>query len=232
MLWMTVYLWKSWDRSKSIEAEWCANALWWTLDNYVYYTLTSRNLRLTDNLSEAISPAYYFIQLTGTSNPEKKCIPENIGSWFFCKKIILWYSEEDIPTEINEYKNVTVSNTCRHGKPHLWFYRAWWTSGDIQYIRMNKWFTPKEANAERVFFLQQNWDTEDDKLLTWDIMVVLCSDDSCEWWKQIGKRQVDARSQTIAFKKCRYYEDNWNICKTREDCKVYSSSDPTACEEY
>ena len=104
---------------------------------------------------------------------------------------------------------------------------------------MNKWFTPREVNAERVFFIKDNgWTTEDDtKLLTWDIIVVLCADASCECTdkscrKQIGRRHVDARSQTISFKKCRYYEDEWNICKTREDCRVYSGWDITQCLEY
>ena len=230
MLWMTIYLWTNWDRARSIEAEWCGNALWGALSNYVYYALTSKNLTMGDQNNPA-HPTYYYIELTWwSSSPEQRCIPEN--SWSFCDEIILWYTEEETPTSIETYENLTVSNTCRHGKPHLWFYRTWWASGDIQYIRMNKWFTPREAQAERVFFLQQNWDTENDKLLTWDIMVILCSD-TCVWGKEIGKRQIDARSQTIAFKKCKYYfEENWKKCKTREDCRVYSGSDPTVCLEY
>ena len=101
---------------------------------------------------------------------------------------------------------------------------------------MNKWFTPREVKAERVFFLHDldwDWQGEDkEKLLIWDIIVVRCPEASCKWRKQIGKRHVDARSQTISFKKCRFYADDWNMCKTREDCRVYSGSDPTVCMRY
>ena len=248
MLWMTIYLWKSGGKAKSIEAEWCSNALWWALGNYAYYTLTSKNLRVKINgVEEAISPKYYYIQLTGwTTDPEHKCTPENAFSWYLCKDITLWYATwyfswtYDPDLNIQEYQKINVSNTCRHWKPYLWFYRSWWQhTWDIEFIRMNKWFTPREVNAERVFFIKDNgWTTEDDtKLLTWDIIVVLCADASCECTdkscrKQIGRRHVDARSQTISFKKCRYYEDEWNICKTREDCRVYSGWDITQCLEY
>lgn len=253
MLWMTVYLWKSGERAKTIEAEWCANALWWTLGNYVYYALTSKNLRVKIGSTETtISPTYYLIELTGgTQTSDKRCTPENIWSWYFCQEIVLWYSETTwFVTEppFSGYQTVTVSNTCRHGKPYLWFYRSWWThTWNIDYIRMNKWFTAREISAERVFFLHDNYseggEPKEEKLLLWDIIVVLCSNETCkcpennpncEPRKQIGKRQVDARSQTIDFKKCRYYFDgeHSNICKTREDCRVYSGSDPTACEKY
>ena len=252
MLWMTVYLWKSGGRAKSIEAEWCSNALWWALGNYAYFTLTSRNLRVKiNNVEEIISPKYYYIQLTGwTTDPDHRCTPENAFSWKLCKDIILWYATwyfvswaYDPDLNIQKYDTINVSNTCRHWKPYLWFYWSWGNyTWDIEFIRMNKWFTPREVKAEMVFFLKDNgWTTENDtKLLTWDIIVVLCSDESCActnewcWRKQIGKRQVDARSQTISFKKCRYYFDgeNDNICKTREDCRVYSGSDPTVCMSY
>lgn len=244
MLWMTVYLWTSGDRAKTIEAEWCANALWWVLSNYVYYTLTSRNLRENPN-SEPISPSYYYIQLTWSI--ENNCTEQQALTWNLCRSIILWYATwyDNPDLNIQEYQEVTVNNTCRHGKPHLWFYRSGWAySWNIDHIRMNKWFTPRDVNAERVFFLHdRGWvgqGGDKEKLLLWDIIVVLCEDETCscsdKWCarKQIGKRKVDARSQTIAFKKCRYYKE-WNegnICKTREDCIVYSSSDPTSCERY
>lgn len=248
MLWMTIYLWKSGGKAKAIEAEWCANALWGALGNYAYYTLTSKNLRFSDNTT--VSPTYYYIQLTGwTTDSEHRCTPQNAFSWKLCKDIILWYATwyfdpwYDPDLNIQEYNTINVSNTCRHWKPHLWFYRSWWDlSWDIVFIRMNKWFTPRDVNGERVFFLKDNdWTIENNtKLLTWDIIVVLCEDESCsctdEWCsrKQVGKRQIDARSQTISFKKCRYYFDggNDNICKTWEDCRLYSDSDPTVCEKY
>lgn len=244
ILWMTVYLWNSGDRAKSIEAEWCANALWWALSNYVFYTLTSKNIRVTPD-GDPIPPTYYYISLTGgNSTAEKKCIPTNIWSGHFCNKILLqyatWYHDPILwdPTHYL-YKEVTVNNTCRHGKPEIWFYRdAWDLSWNIDYISMNKWFTPREVNAERVFYLHDvDWielGEDKEKLLTWDIIVVLCEDESCNWWKQIGKRQVDARSQTISFKRCVYYKsgEEWHMCKTWEDCRVYDSDDPTLCKEY
>lgn len=240
---MTIYLWNSGDRAKSIEAEWCANALWWNLTNFVFYTLTSRNLRFQDRpTEEAISPTYYYVQLTGwTSTSEHRCTPENALSWYLCDKVILWYAtwysswSYDPDLNIQEYNTLNVSNSCRHGNPHLWFYRSWWeNTGDIEFIRMNKWFTPREVKAERVFYLKDNgWTSEDNKkLLIWDIIVVRCPEELCEWWKQIGKRHVDARSQTISFKRCKYYKESWNICKTREDCMVYNTDDPTVCDKY
>ncbi len=252
MLWMTVYLWNGHDRATSIEAEWCSNALWWALSNYVFYTLTSRNLRIIKpgQPDETVSPTYYYVELTGgTTDSTHGCSAQNAFSWYLCKQVILWYATGyaswDYDPDLNrlEYETLEVSNTCRHWKPNLWFYRSWWQfSWDIEFIRMNKWFTPREVRAERVFFLKdKNWTTEDNKKpLIWDIIVVLCEDEQCsctnEWCsrKQIGKRHVDARSQTISFKKCRYYHDgtDWNICKTREDCMVYNSEDPTICEKY
>ncbi len=246
MLWMTVYLWNSGDRAKSIEAEWCANALWWWLTNFVFYTPTSRNLRFQDRPTEKpISPSYYYIQLTWwTATPWTGCIPQNALSWYLCNEIILWYAtgyfiswHYNPDQNIQEYKTLTASNTCRHGNARLWFYRSWWQfSWNIDYIRMNKWFTPREVKAERVFFLHDLdwvWKGEDkEKLLIWDIIVVRCPESSCKWRKQIGKRHVDARSQTISFKKCRYYDDTWNICKTREDCVLYDTDDPTICRKY
>ena len=238
---MTVYLWKSWERAKSIEAEWCANALWGVLSNYVFYTLTSKNIRITPD-GDPIPPTYYYIELTGwNSTPEERCVPANIWNGSFCKKILLqyatWYDDGGLwdPTRFL-YKEVTVANTCRHWKPEIWFYRTGWSnSWNIEYIRMNKWFTPREVNAERVFFLKDGdvaW--EESKLLVWDIIVVLCEDKTCNWRKQIGKWQVDARSQTISFKRCVYYKDweEWNMCKTREDCRIYDENDPTLCKEY
>ncbi len=248
MLWMTIYLWNSGSRAKTIEAEWCSNALWWTLGNYAYFALTSKNLRLTNN--KTFSPTYYYIQLTWwNTNSENRCSFEGALSWFLCNEIILWYATGyfsswvyDPDLNIQEYQKINVSNTCRHGKSHLRFYRSGWQyTWNIEFIRMNKWFTPREVKAEKVFFLKDNsWKNEDDtKLLTWDIIILLCWDASCSCtngicWKQIGKRQVDARSQTISFKKCRYFFDGTedNICKTRENCRVYDNDDPTVCKEY
>ena len=245
MLWMTVYLWNGHDRATSIEAEWCANALWWALSNYTFYALTSRNLRIRHAGEHDItqSPTYYYVELTGVTNDStRNCTPENALSWYLCQQIILGYATEYDNPDSNrqEYETINVSNTCRHGHPYLWFYRNWWQkTWDIEFIRMNKWFTPREVNAEKVFFLKDKGETteKDAQLLTWDIIVVLCWNESCsctpQWcWKQIGKRQVDARSQTISFKKCKYYESNWSICKTRENCSVYNSVDPTICDQY
>ena len=243
MLWMTVYLWNSGDRAKSIEAEWCANALWWVLSNYVYYTLTSRNLRvvLPDGSERADSPSYYYIQLTWwTSNSSHRCTPENIWGWHFCNDILLLYATwyENPESHTNLYRKATIPNTCRNGKPHLWFYRSGWAhTWNIEYIRMNKWFTPRDVQGEKVFYIKDNnWEANESKtqLLTGNIIVVLCTDETCGWRKEIGKWQIDARAQTISFKKCRYYREGEesNLCKTREDCAVYDETDPTLCIEY
>ena len=58
------------------------------------------------------------------------------------------------------------------------------------------------------------------RVFTWDIIILACMWPNCEKdaRKEIGKREIDARSQTIALKKCKFYQDdNPMLCETRED---------------
>ena len=81
---------------------------------------------------------------------------------------------------------------------------------------MNKWFSPLNINEMRVFYLQWS-QSQDSKETLWNIVIVLCSDDDCTTRKQVWKRDVDWRSQTISLKKCKFYDDtDPNKCKERE----------------
>ena len=60
----------------------------------------------------------------------------------------------------------------------------------------------------------------------------MCSEEDCDSWKEIAKRKIDSRTQTITLVKCKFYEDNKTECKTWEDCKIYNSDNPTVCDKY
>ena len=198
----TVYLGWSWEKRKVIEGQWCAAALWWEISNYVFYTLTSKRLRLSS--TETISPNYYIIQFSWSDNGI-------CSSWHECNKIIFSYSTWENPTEIKDYKTIDITNTCRQNRQYLKFYWSWTKT---EYIVMNKWFSPKSINDQEVFYLQ--W--SDWRKLSWDIIVWLCLDgDKCSNPKQIWKFVADARPQTITLKNCRFYEvDDGTKCKERE----------------
>ena len=66
MAWMTVYIGWSDMKRKIIEAQWCASSIWWELTNYVFYALTSKSLRLSEE--DVISPDFYHISLNSPSN--------------------------------------------------------------------------------------------------------------------------------------------------------------------
>ena len=205
MLWMTVYIWWSDERSKIIEANWCAWALGWKINNFVYYALTSKNINST-------SPDYYYIQLSWLINSSTS----NNCTWAKnpCTKLIFSYSTWN--SSIKPYETHTVKDDCRQNQVNLWFYRSWDAVRDIKYIRMNKWFSPTSIAETKVFFLQSSNDVN--KLLNWNIIILLCSDKSCSWWKEIGMWKVDARSQTIHYKKCKFYKtDDPQLCETREN---------------
>lgn len=197
----TVYLGWSWEKRKVIEGQWCAAALWWEISNYVFYTLTSKRLRLSS--TETISPNYYIIQFSWSDNGI-------CSSWHECNKIIFSYSTWENPTEIKDYKTIDITNTCRQNRQYLKFYWSWTKT---EYIVMNKWFSPKSINDQEVFYLQ--W--SDWRKLSWDIIVWLCLDgDKCSNPKQIWKFVADARPQTISLKNCRFYDDDPTKCKERE----------------
>ena len=217
MMWLTVYLWWSWERAKLIEAQWCAISIWWKINNYVFYALTSKNLRLPDNT--VVAPDYYYIQLTwwNYSWSNNCTIGNYTWNWIFCNELVFWYSTWDSTIPIT-YDTYNAKNTCRQNQVDLWFYRSGWTTSDIKYIRMNKWFTPTSISENKVFFLQQDWNTESDKVLEGGIVVVLCTNDECQWGKEVAKRNVDSRTQTISTQKCAFYDDDNLIkCAKREN---------------
>ena len=223
MLWMTIYLDWTGERTKVIEAEWCINSFWWILNNYLYYTLTSKNIKVWE---EDIPPKYYTIMLSWDSN--KSC--NSTGS--LCDKILLWYITGDNSVAYNNiYQTYSIWNTCNQSKIKLWFYRWSWdnnNNNNDNYISMNKWFLPLNNND-----LPFKIKVGNDNQLLWYIIIILCIDKNCTSQKQIWRWRVDARSQTIPYEKCRFYDENQlNMCKTREGCTVYSGSDPTVCMSY
>ena len=221
MMWMTVYIWWSSERTKIIEAEWCATSFWWKIDNYLYYALTSRMLQSWD---DQISPNFYYIQLSWwTLTSDDNCVASNFtwDSPIFCNEIVFSYSTwnlgyTDHPTV---YETNTIQKTCRQNNTKIWFYWSGWSNAieeNIEYIKMNKWFSPSDVANRNVFYLENSARTY--QPLRWEIMIVMCSDERCTWWKQIAKRVVDARSQTISLKKCKFYkDDDLRLCKTWED---------------
>ena len=200
---MTIYLWWTGERSKIIEAESCANTMWNILNNYAYQTLTSKNLKIWD---EIVAPKYYFIQLSGSNS----CY--NNPNADFCDEFILWYSTWNAESP-KVYEKYTSLNTCNQNKSNLKFYRS--GSSNIDYLKMNKWFLPTSIHENNTFYMQKNDNT---KLLIWDIIIVMCTDNTCSWRKEIWKFRIDARSQTITLNKCKFYdEDNLKKCKERTD---------------
>lgn len=217
MMWMTVYISWSSERTQMIETQWCASTIWWIVDNYLYYTLTSRNL------SWNISPKYYYIQLTwGNFSVDNNCSSKNFeSSWTFCNQLILWYSTWDLGFDENPlvYQDIKPAKACRQNQPKIWFYRDEpTTTWNIRYLKMNKWFSPTSISDKNVFYLQEHINWSPKKPLLWNIMIIMCSDEDCTWRKQIWKRVIDSRSQTITLVKCKFYsEDDKRLCETRED---------------
>ena len=77
---------------------------------------------------------------------------------------------------------------------------------------MNKWFSPTNEANKNVFYISGS-STE----LTWDIKTTACFDKDCSNKKEIWKFWVDARSQTISRKKCKFYDEDPTQCKEREN---------------
>ncbi len=197
----TVYLGWSEEKRKVIEWQWCAAALWWEITNYVFYTLTSKKLRLSD--TESISPNYYIIYFTWGD-------AATCSSWHECNKIVFSYSTWEDPTNIKDYKTVDITNTCRQNRQNLKFYRSW--TNNTKYIIMNKWLSPRSISNQEVFYL--SWDSMN---LSWEIIVWLCLNGDCTDPKQIWKFVADARPQTISLKNCRFYQaEDPTKCEERE----------------
>lgn len=212
MAWMTMYLGNQWERAKVIEAEWCANTFNWQINNQIFDALTSK---IINSGNHSYSPDFYLIELSwSNSNDESNCTSDN--SWVFCDKIIFRYAslwEHDIIDISWAFDSVITNKICHLWNTSLQFYRSW--SNDIKYIRMNKWFSPILWTEAKVFGIHTTWNMNND-LLNWDIFVNACFDNECSWQKQIWKRHIDARSQTIWFKKCKLYSETEDICEERE----------------
>ncbi len=224
MIWIlmmatTMYLGWSDEKRKTIEAQWCTNSIWWEINNFLFYTLTSKHLKLSE--TETISPNYYIIEFTWWNS-------SYCSSWNkMCDKINLSYSTWDEPTDINVYKTITISSACQQNNQQLKFFRSW---SEATQIIMNKWFSPRSINDRNVFYLK---DINNNTLLLWYLIVWLCLNKDCTDPKEIWRFVADARSQTVSLANCKYYDnDNPTKCKTREGCQIYDSSDPTTCQKY
>lgn len=221
MIWIlimatTVYLWWTDEKRKIIEAQWCAATIWWEIHNYLFSTLTSKKLKISNSQTE--SPNYYIIELTWS----------NCSSW--CDMINFSYSTWEDPTNIQIYKTLSVSNTCHQTKQPIRFIWSWGNT-DTQYIVMNKWFSPRnDIINKKIFYIEGSGSSQS---ILWDIIITVCIDRNCSTLKEISKFIVDWRSQTISLRNCKFYQDNDPTkCKTREWCSIYDSSDPTTCKEY
>ena len=54
MIWIlmmatTMYLGWNGEKRKTIEAQWCVNSIWWEINNFVFHTITSKNLKLSES---------------------------------------------------------------------------------------------------------------------------------------------------------------------------------------
>jgi prepilin-type N-terminal cleavage/methylation domain-containing protein len=214
MAWTTIYLQWSDETRKVIEAQWCATTIWWIINNYIFYTLTSKNLK-TDSGND--SPDIYSISLSNCSN-------------WFCDSFKFFdyiFNKTSSIYEAWEYDRIyNITDTCHIENWNLKVNRAWWLSNN-SIIKMNKWFSPSEKNNKNIFYIQ-DWEST---ILIWEIIMNLCLDNNCTKSKQVLKRTVDGRTQTIYISNCEFYNED-RTCKTREGCKKFSIDDPTICEEY
>ena len=234
--WTTVYLWWSGDKRKIIEAQWCAATIWWELNNFIFYALTSKELNST-----IWAPDYYRIWLNGwTSNSQQwthfinssqlsfnDCTREcNYGNGciesrekpILCEKINLNYKKDKNSNE-ETYKELSAPNTCKQYNTKIRFMRkvdgeressaqgqGHGRPSNIAYININKWFTQWWINDTRVFYMQ-NADTWKTPLL-WSIFILVCLDNDCKTTKEIWKYDIDWRTQTISLNKCAFYKDD------------------------
>ena len=111
----TVYLGGSDEKRKIIEAQWCANTIWWEINNFIFYTLTSKNLKIGD---DPISPTHYIVQLSWSN--DDWTAPDCL-IWDPCDKLVLSYITETDESSINTYKTLSTANTCRQTRQPLNF---------------------------------------------------------------------------------------------------------------
>ena len=213
MAWTTIYLQWSDETRKIIEAQWCATTIWWRINNFIFYSLTSRNLNISNNI---ISPDIYAIKLDNCNNNLCDSLK------FFGYK----YNEDGNNNEI-DYQTYKINDICHTSQDNLKVRRSGEELSNSSIIKMNKWFSPTRIADKNIFYVDSN----DSHYLTWEIIMILCLDNNCSTKKEVTKRDVDWRTQTISPRNCAYYNED-RTCKTREGCRVYSDTDITACEEY
>jgi prepilin-type N-terminal cleavage/methylation domain-containing protein len=211
MAWTTIYLQWSDETRKVIEAQWCATTIWWYINNFIFYSLTSRNLRIS--ASNIISPDIYAIKLADCNSND------------LCDSIEFYGDEE-------KYQTINIYDTCHTSQNNLRIRRGWDEGekpSNDSIIKINKWFSPKKLSEKNIFYIDDNWATPPP--LIWEIIMVLCLDKNCSVTKDVTERVVDWRTQTISLRNCAYYNEN-RTCKTREWCACYNPEDPTECKSY
>jgi len=123
MMWTTVYLQWSDDTRKVIEAQWCASTIWGTINNYIFYSLTSKNLRISD--SEVESPDLYTIKLTD-------CNGDHLCDSF---KFFDYICENGSCNAWEYEKTYNISNTCHASQSKIKVKRESWNdSSEIKWI--------------------------------------------------------------------------------------------------
>lgn len=198
MVGTTVYLQWSDEKRKIIEAQWCTSTILWEMNNFIFYALTSKNLRISD--TETVSPDFYYISIE--DDPTISGVKSNIRLGYTTN------NPANSPSDITTFKTLNTSDTCRQNS-NMNFTRTW--SNGMQFITMNKWFSRIKVNNTNVFYI--NWNH-----LTGDIIINLCLDKNCITQKETSKWVVDWRSQTISLKNCRFYQiEDSTKCNERED---------------
>ena len=211
MAWTTIYIQWSDETRRTIEAQWCATTIWWHINNYIFYSLTSKNLRSNTGPE---SPDLYAISLSGCNN------------WFCDSFEFFDYIDDNGTYKTGNYsKTYNIADTCNISQWKLNVHRKELNNDSI--IKMNKWFSPVSINNKNIFYIQ---DWESNPVLLWEIIMDLCLDSNCNTQKQVSERVVDWRTQTIYSRNCDFYNEN-RTCKTREGCKKFKTDDPTACED-
>lgn len=214
MAWTTIYLQWSDETRKVIEAQWCATTMWWLINNYIFYSLTSKNLRYG---SEPESPDLYAIKLTDC-DPNQLC--ESLKFFDY-----IYNSNNGKYEEWVYSKTYKISETCHTSQENIKLKRVWLNNSSE--IKMNKWFSPKSISNKNIFYIQ-DWESTPE--LLWEIIMNLCLDKNCNTTKEVSERVVDGRTQTIYLRNCDFYNED-RTCKTREGCKKFKTDDPTACED-
>ena len=211
MIWIlimatTVYLWWADEKRKIIEAQWCASTIHGELSNFVFYALTSKNLKIDWN---EISPDCYRIGVWSG-----KCIDENDTTWcgYISLNVANYSVEQGQDQNQQLFKTLNSPSTCHKNWIDLRF--IWHTSitandHEIKRIIINKWLTANDP-----FIIDHDGSY---KTLTGEIIVLLCLNSDCNSRKEISKYEIDWRSWTISLVNCkRYSMEDSGRCELRE----------------